>query len=145
MRYIDLSIQTLLFLGVLISLIVATEFIEIYLLTLGFQFLMGVWQGGGSLIAQLLEGKQSSRQRHFTFSLVYLAIFFLFILVDDSFLFNDYEDPNASQARLILQWVEFFVLLAPPWMLAIYCYVITWRTTFGRFKKTTNFLPHINF
>jgi hypothetical protein len=134
MRYVDFTVQTLLILlglGLLIftwrdsdwpsSLVVA-------------QMFLGPWQVLSSIIGVAFRGAAHKRKRiHLLLSVLYFVILFSGLWIGSEYRYR-WSDMMTS-----------FYMFAVPWTLALYYYLITWRIVFPNNKKTSNFLPHINF
>ncbi|MBL0745026.1 hypothetical protein [Chryseolinea lacunae] len=123
MKYVDLAIQTLLFLaaaGVVITHFGAPDW-EMGILLV--QILLGPWQLLGSLAAVLLRTRQHElKVPHLAISWIY--IFVLLVVSRDH--------------------VSVMLVTVPAWLLAAYYYVVTWKVALHR-KHDGKFLPHLSF
>ena len=135
---IDFFGQTVIFCSIPVMLILGKRS-EWVIAILAAQYAMGVWQMVSSLVSVVSRGSAfNSKIRHFLISISYLLLFAFLITLSKS-LENFYDDQGFTW---ILAAIGFF---GPPWMLAIYYYIITWRLVLPRQKKHSSFLPHINF
>jgi hypothetical protein len=127
MKYIDLAIQTLLFVFAIGLLILSFgEGTDWYFAVLYAQILLGPWQLLGSLTSILL------RTRHFKLKIIHqvlswVVLFWLYIAGINS----------EGMPHVVL-------LIVVPWMLAFYYYVITWSEVIGK-RAQGKFLPHLSF
>jgi hypothetical protein len=141
MKYIDLIIQTLFALALLMIAIVSTV-PDKFSLLLALQFCVGVWQVFVSAVSAIRNEDLSPRIAH----LKYCAIYFVVFLVCGMLMQWIMQFPsNRITYGKLVGWVAMIYLIGPPWALAIYHYVISWRLVLNRHRKTSNFLPHINF
>jgi hypothetical protein len=141
MKYLELTVQTLFAIALVIVLSRIAHGEEIALL-LALQFIVGIWQMLVSVISVLRTGSESPRRKHLEYSTIYITVLILSMMAFSSVVnmisINDeYLD--------ILGRVGLGFLLGPPWILAIYHYTISWKLAFNRHKKSSSFLPHINF
>jgi hypothetical protein len=127
LKYLDFGIQTL-SLGAaawfLIEAIGDTQAIGVIFLI---QLILGIWQLLSSALT-LTFSRNRFKRLHFDISVVYLVI--LFVL---------------SIAQFHSGYLFGVFLIVPPWLLAIYYYVLTWLEVFPRYSRRSSFLPHINF
>lgn len=136
-RFIDLSVQTILFIAVPVTLIYFRGKPSWLSELLGIQFVMGVWQMSGSFLSVVFKGPAFRRKlRHFTISSAYLLLFVLLLTT---------RTTSGYQAGYLSEIVTGICCFGPPWALAIYYYITTWQLVFPRQKKLSNFLPHINY
>lgn len=137
MRYIDFAVQTLFLLAGFLSPVWVVTFdagTSWLLPVLAAQMYLGIWQMLSCLIALLAKKRAYAQKRiHFLISVSYLATLILAWWTGAEAFYN-------FDNSLFLVY-----LIAPAWMLAIYYYILTWRVAFAGYKKTSNFLPHINF
>jgi hypothetical protein len=102
------------------------------------QMLLGPWQMLSGLISILIKSTGYRQKRiHFVVSIIYLAVLGLGIWSG--------EQGYLPLNRNLLETLAMLGLTIPAWILGTYYYVLTWRTVFPGYKKTSSFLPHINF
>lgn len=123
MKYIDLTIQTLLFLAAIILVGMYFGQHEGAAIILLPQMFLGPWQLMGSLASVLL------RTREYELKVPHLAISWIYIVVL----------VVASRAH-----VPMMLLTVPAWMLATYYYVVTWKVVLHP-THGGKFLPHLSF
>jgi heme A synthase len=134
MRYIDFAVQTLLILFGIGLLVFAASTEESYPVVLIAQLFLGPWQVISSIGSVSLRGNAYKfKIIHLIGSAVYFAV--LFIAMWIGLKFNYHWNDETVMSYLII----------PPWLLAFYYYRITWRIAFPIYKKSSSFLPHINF
>jgi hypothetical protein len=127
MRKFDFIVQTIL-MGAGALLISASALDHEYLVPFMIcQFLIGLWQYGGSLIAFFFKSA-AYRKRYIQVSSCYLlSLAIIFALRFPSPIFN------------------LLYLILPAWILAIYYYKLTWQSAFINGHNESKFLPHTNF
>jgi hypothetical protein len=134
MRYIDFTVQSLLILLGLGTLIFTWEDSAWPRDVLIVQLLLGPWQVLSSVIGVTLRSAAyKQKTRHLIASAIYIAVWIMAGRIGGM---NNYVWNNA---------VIMSFLIIPPWILVFYCYRITWRITFPGYKRNGNFLSHINF
>jgi hypothetical protein len=130
MRYIDLSVQSLLFLAGIVLLIVYRHepMSAIFLI----QLLLAPWQMTSSLISLITKAGQWRQKRiHLALSCLCLMIFF----VSENSKTILFENSN-------LAYVLFLTI--PPMTLAVFYYILTWKWVAERRNKGS-FLPNLGF
>jgi hypothetical protein len=138
LKRIDFLGQTVIFcfIPILLILIKKSDWIIVILAS---QYAMGVWQMVSSFLSIVFRGPAfNSKIKHFLVSICYLLLFALCLTLGKGW---GYSYANHG-FLVILAAIGFF---APPWILAIYYYIVTWRLAVPRQKKHSSFLPHINF
>jgi hypothetical protein len=124
MKYVDITGQTILLMA---TLVLGTTY-GLYGVALG-QLLIGVWQLTSSLVSVAANSTFAKKKLwHLLISIGYLAA--LGIIYS-----NDFFAQGGA-------WI--FALLAAPWILAIYYYVITCLWVFTN-NKRGSFLPNLSF
>ena len=127
-KYIDFSVQTLLFVAVLVILIGRLGGSDTLLLVLWMQLLIGPWQVLSSVISVGVRARMyKPKTIHLIISALYLTVLFSFPL---------------SMYSPVLARIIFMV---PAWILAIYYFVLTCLATFQRRGRQSSFLPHTSF
>jgi hypothetical protein len=127
MKYVDLTIQTLLFIFAIVLLILSFgEGTEWYFVVLYAQMLLGPWQLLGSLASILLK------TRHYRLKIVHQVLSWIVLLVLYSMGRSSGDMPHPA------------FLIVVPWMLAFYYYFITWNEVVGN-QTRGKFLPHLSF
>lgn len=135
MRYIDLLVQSVILILAIVLTSLGIGKDDFWIALLFFQFLIGAWQLLSSVVSVLKHRSGSPKKFHFTLSLIYLAILFVTTAILRM----------VAADNSLPEWLWRTYLIGPPWILAIYHYMLTWRMMFSRYKKSSNFLPHINF
>jgi hypothetical protein len=139
LKRIDWLGQTLIFCSIPIMLILSKGNSNSIVVILAAQYAMGFWQMASSFVSVVFRGPAfNSKTKHFLVSVGYLLLLGLLIVLNKTW-GHSYQEQSFP---VILAATAFF---APPWMLAIYYYAITWRLVFPAKKKRSSFLPHINF
>jgi hypothetical protein len=133
MRYVDLTIQTLIMLFALGFLIYTYGEGDWPMSILIAQMILGPWQMTSSFVSIIAKADLwKSKRIHFLISCCYL----LFI----------YACVNVTIPELKPSGIIFGLLLTiPAWSLALFYYVITWSTVFPRKKNRGSFLPNLSF
>ncbi|AYB29902.1 hypothetical protein [Chryseolinea soli] len=127
MKYVDLAIQTLLFVFALALLILFFDNGEQwYFVVLYAQILLGPWQLLGSLTSILLK------TRHYRLKIVHQVLSWIVLLVLYIVARNTGQMPHPA------------LLILVPWMLASYYYLITWNEVISK-RTQGKFLPHLSF
>ncbi|HEY5749723.1 MAG TPA: hypothetical protein VIU12_26825 [Chryseolinea sp.] len=127
MKYIDVTVQTLLFVFAISLLIVSFgEGAHWYFAVLYAQILLGPWQLLGSLTSILLKTK------HFRLKIVHQVLSWVVLL----WLYIGGIN-NDGMPQVVL-------LIVVPWMLAVYYYLITWSELVAK-RTQGKFLPHLSF
>lgn len=127
MKYVDLAIQTLLFVFAIALLILSYDGGEQwYFVILYAQVLLGPWQLLGSLTSILLK------TRRYRLKIVHQVLSWIVLLVLYIIGSNTGEMPHPA------------LLILVPWMLAFYYYLITWNEVIGK-RAQGKFLPHLSF
>ena len=122
-KYLDIGIQTLLFLTAVASIIAGLpRFNVLYLLFV--QYLVGVYQLISCGVSLIFSENKKFKVVHFILSIIYLSALFAFT-----------DNPA-------LQIMNQPLLMIPPWLLAVYYYAISFPV---RSQKRTRFLPNIGF
>jgi len=130
MRYVDLVMQTLIIstalFGVGLALFVHDDYSGIAFLA---QACLGVWQMASSLTSVVTRSKELKRKTsHLVLASGYLLISFTMLFL--------HTNPFGEMALMVF-------LIGPPWLLAIYYYLTTWRVAFPRYNSYTEFLPYM--
>lgn len=134
MRYVDFTVQTLLILLGLGLLVFTWGDSDWPSAMMAAQMFLGPWQVLSSIIGVAFRGAANKRKRiHLLLSALYFVILFGALWVGSEYQYRC-SDVMTS-----------FYMIALPWSLALYYYLITWRIVFPNNKKTSSFLPHINF
>lgn len=122
MKYIDLSIQTLIMLfalGLLIISVGGNEGIEVLLYA---QLFLGPWQLLSSLVSIIARSPFYVNKRiHFFASILYLIFLYAY----------------GMQSIMLL--------IIPSWTLGLLYYVLTWKWILIQTKKRGSFLPNLSF
>jgi hypothetical protein len=126
MKYIDLFVQTILIL-LAIPFAVAATGTQGLINFLVVQFFVGVWQVTSCFLSLVVHPKRDNRTKHAHLMLSFTLILMMII------------------AAHIHTGTAKFLLLGPPWILAVFYYSISWRNVFPRQKNRSKFLPHISF
>lgn len=127
MKYIDLAVQTLLFVFAIGLLFISFgEGPHWYFAVLYAQILLGPWQLLGSLTSILLK------TRHFKLKIIHQVLSWVVLL---GLYIAGIENEGMPQVVL---------LIVVPLMLAFYYYVITWSEVIGK-RAQSKFLPHLSF
>jgi hypothetical protein len=139
--YIDFAGQTILMMGLLLSLgaaIMGVKYDEWLFLLLCAQMYLGPWQMLSCLISILIKSHGYKQKRiHFVIAILYLITLMLGLWFGSqgALLF---EDETLRIAGIL-------ALTIPSWVLGIYYYVLTWHIAFPTYKSHSSFLPHTNF
>jgi hypothetical protein len=132
MRNLDFIVQSTLIGASLLMATIGLFKPEFFFFCFIGQFLIGIWQYGGALIAALFNSAKY-RKKYFSLSSIYLLSLTAFVLLEKYF---SLEVPPS---------LFVFYLIIPAWCLAVYYYRLTWRTVFIDQKNQSGFLPHTNF
>ncbi|HYC86613.1 MAG TPA: hypothetical protein VEB86_15375 [Chryseosolibacter sp.] len=126
MRILDLIIQTLLA-GLALEAAVSRWLDhDVTFNFMGVQFLMGSWQMASSLVSLVRPGPLfKGKLVHFTAASLYLISLFAIPEVQTD--------------------IPAWYFIGPPWVLAAYYYLLTWKSVLVNRKQPTRFLPHTNF
>jgi len=128
MKYVDFSVQSILFVAVLVILLFNLGGSDTLLLVLSMQLVIGPWQLLSSLISVgLRAGKYKLKVIHLIISGVYLASLFLW--------------PFGEFPKTTMK----FIFMVPAWSLAVYYYILTILSTFKTSARQSSFLPHTSF
>jgi len=128
MKYIDFSVQSILFVAVLVVIMANIVGNDAVRVVVWMQLLVGTWQLLSSVISVGMRSRlYKLKAIHLIICALYLAV--LFILPFRRF---------TASTTLI-------VLMAPAWTLAIYYYMVTSLATFQRPSRQGSFLPHTSF
>ena len=128
MKYVDFSVQSILFAAVLVVFIANIGGIDAVRVVLWMQLLVGSWQLLSSVISVRMRSRlYKLKAIHLVISALYLAV--LFILPIRTF---------TLSTTLIIH-------MAAAWTLAIYYYMLTSLATFQRPSRQGSFLPHTSF
>ena len=128
MKYIDFSVQSILFVAVLVIIITSLGGSDTLLLILWMQLFVGPWQLLSSLISVATRSfKHKLKAIHLAISAVYLMCLFLW----------PFREFSETTTRI--------VFMVPAWMLAVYYYILTTLTTFQTTRRQSSFLPHTSF
>lgn len=141
MRYVDLSIQSIFF-GLLIGVLVTLHYHGEFALVALLQFFVGAWQLLISVVSVLRNGSDSVRRKHLDYSTIYIGVFIVGAILIS---FGLHVFPARGIAQTVLESIVGIYVFGLPWILAVYHYTISWKLVFNRHKKSSNFLPHINF
>jgi hypothetical protein len=127
MKYIDFSVQSLMFVAVLI--IVATNISDnVAPSLLSIQLVVGTWQLLSSLISVGLRARMYKLKTiHLVVSVIYISILFII----------PFQELSRNVALMIL--------MVPAWPLAVFYYAITSFVTFQSPGRQSSFLPHTSF
>jgi hypothetical protein len=126
MKYVDLVVQTILIILGIVA--VFTDRMGVLMV----QMVLGPWQMISCSVSLIAKGPEFKHKRiHFILSCVYLVVFF--------------ASGVMTKGSQFSKELMFFLLILPPWSLAVYYYLSTIRVAFPRHRKTSSFLPHINF
>ena len=129
MRGFDFLIQTATLLATLVLVFMAWEDRDMWLFVMVLQFVIGTWQYVSGAIWLMAYPKVRSRRIHMMLATIYLIILFTTAMIN-------HVDGNKFYA------VYVFGL---PWLLAMYYYLISWRTVFPKAGRLSKFLPHVSF
>lgn len=122
MKYLDVSIQTIIVFVALVALIFSFEEQGWLTPVLVAQFLMGTWQLLSSAISVGMKAPfHKAKKWHLGISLVYLVVLY------------------AIGFKFLL------IIIVPFWTLAFYYYFITWKWVLHKVKKRSRFLPNLGF
>jgi hypothetical protein len=128
MKYIDFSVQSILFVAVLVVLIANIGGSDAVRVVLWMQLLVGPWQLLSSVISVGMRSRlYKLKTIHLIISALYLAV--LFIL----------------PFRRFTESTSMIILMVPAWTLAVYHYLLTTLATFQRPVRQSGFLPHTSF
>ncbi len=141
MKYVDLTIQSI-SAGLLIGLLIALNYHGEFALVALLQFFVGAWQMLISLFSVLRNGSESVRRKHLDYSIIYIGIFIVGAILIS---FGLHVFPVHKIAQNVLEWIVGIYVFGLPWILAVYHYTISWKLVFNKHKKSSSFLPHINF
>ena len=127
MKYIDFSVQSLLFVTVLI-IIAAKIGDNVAPSLVSMQLVVGAWQLPSSLISVGLRTRlYKLKAIHLVVSVIYVSILFIIPF------------PELSRT------VSLIILMVPAWALAVSYYAITSFVTFQSTTRQSSFLPHTSF
>lgn len=127
-KYIDFSVQTLMFVAVLAIVIGQIGGTDAILLVLWMQLLVGPWQVVSALISVGL------RRRMYKVKAVHLVLSGIYL-----------TGLCISPVWQLSQSATLIILMAPAWTLAVFYYVITILATFQGPTRQSSFLPHTSF
>jgi hypothetical protein len=128
MKYIDFSVQSLLFIAALVVIIGNIGGSDAVRVVLWMQLLLGPWQVLSSVISVGI------RTRMYKLKVIHL-------IVSASYLSALFFIPFRKFSEV----TTLIAFMAPAWTLAIYYYVLTCRDTFQRSTRQSSFLPHTSF
>ena len=127
-KYIDFSVQSLMFVAVLVILLGQIGGSDAILLVLWMQLLVGPWQVISSLISIGLRRRMYRlKAAHLVASAIYLTGLL------------------TSPLRQLGESETLIILMVPAWTLAVFYYVLTILATFQRPARQSSFLPHTSF
>ncbi len=141
MKYVDVTVQTILF---VIAFICGIDSILERNMNAGFfwtQFGVAIWQMSVSTWSMIATGSDIRRRHLELAGLYFLTLFVGFMAcigISSATKFNPVVTTTIT-------WISMTYIFVVPWIIAIYHYVVSFKLTFNRYKKTSNFLPHINF
>lgn len=134
-RYIDFSLQTLLFMASIVILVTAAFAPDTIGVIMIIQFFMGVWQVLSCVFSLIVYPHQNnSRRNHIVAAGLYMLSLFVFPAL-----------LNHHHVNIIPQWLIFSYFTVPAWGLALYYYWITFTGAFPNRIKRGSFLPNISF
>lgn len=133
-RYIDFTLQTLLFLAALVTLITAAFAPDTIAVVMIVQFFMGVWQVLSCVFSLVAYPNQNNNRRN---HIVTAALYVLSLFAFPALLNHD--------LNVIPEWLVIVYATVPAWSLALYYYWITFTRTFPNRIKRGSFLPNISF
>lgn len=133
-RYIDFTLQTLLFMAALATLITAAFAPDTLVVVMIVQFFIGVWQVLSCVFSMIAYSNQNNNRRN------HILIAALYVL--SLFVFPALVNHDLS---IFPEWVIIVYATVPAWSLALYYYWITITGTFPNRIKRGNFLPNISF
>jgi hypothetical protein len=127
MRKADFIVQTMLIgMGGIMAIASLFDRQAIFFLLIS-QFLIGIWQYGGSLIAYFFRAAKYNK-KYISIASCYLLSLVIF------------------QGLITVSPIAYMIyLIVPAWTFAIYYYKFTWQACFANSHKQSSFLPHINF
>lgn len=131
MKYLDLVIQTIIFVIGIVILLGTWEDVNWPYGILYAQMMLGPWQMVSSIVSVLTKAPLYRKKRLH----LLLAIIYLFAL---------YVCGNADTETLAHRFYG-FMLTVPAWALASFYYILTYRWVFPRIRKGGNFLPNLSF
>jgi hypothetical protein len=131
MKYLDLAIQTIIFIFGIVMLLVSWGEADWPFAILYAQALLGPWQMISSIVSVIAKAPLYKKKKlHLLLAAIYLMV--LYVCGNMSFV--------SISGR-------FFSLLltVPAWALAIFYFILTWKWVFPRIRKGGNFLPNLSF
>lgn len=127
-KYIDFSVQSLLFVNVLIIAITGDSSMGLLRVLLGMQLTVGSWQMLSSVISVGLRFPLYRLKKiHLISCAIYVTILFVF--------------PFDTYSRDVM----LAAFTVPAWCLAIFYYIVSTLATFQRPVRQSSFLPHTSF
>jgi hypothetical protein len=133
MKSLDVTVQSIAFAASLIFLGSAYVTLDWLLAFLCVQFFLGVWQVVSS-IGSLVVGSPLRKWKRWH---LVLAAFYLIMLYACANSTLPVFDESGIAIKLL------FVI--PAWALAIFYYILTWKTFLAKDQKLGKFLPHTGF
>lgn len=133
MKSIDFLIQTAVLLATLVLALAGFADRSMWLFVMLAQLFIGFWQYVGGIVWLIAYPKIKSRRIYIVVATAYLIVLFLGA--------EYYNMINRFSHNI---WYGAYVF-GLPWLLAIYYYVITWRSVILKSGKLSKFLPHISF
>lgn len=133
-RYIDYTLQTLLFLAAIATLVTAAFAPDTIAVIMIVQFFMGIWQVLSCVFSLILYPNQNNSRRN---HIVMAALYVLSLFVFPALLNHDLS--------IFPEWLIIVYATVPAWSLALYYYWITFTHTFPNRIKRGSFLPNISF
>ncbi len=129
MKYLDVIVQTLIILLGLVVVIMSFVLQESdWMFSILYaQLLLGPWQMLSSIVSVIVKAPlYKAKQYHLILSSIYLVVLMI-----------------IGISLPMLASIAFLLIL--PWALAIYYYVLSWKTIFPSTKRNGSFLPNLSF
>lgn len=134
MKYLDLIIQTLIFIfGITVLIWFSDEAAWPVNALLIVQMVLGPWQMLSSFASVVLQaGFHKVKRIHLGVSIIYLAVLYVYFYK---------SPPFFNHAGIVAK----LLLTVPAWTLAFFYYIVTWKWVLRGRKKRGSFLPHLSF
>jgi hypothetical protein len=131
MKYIDLIVQTLIFLVIAWNLIFSYSVTDWPMAVLLPQMLLGSWQLLSAFFSVVAKTPLFKlKLRHLCLSIVYLGLL----------------AASCTSGHLALTDItNEFLFMVPAWALGLYYYFLTWKWAVSSQRRHSSFLPHLNF
>lgn len=131
MKYLDLAIQTILFVFGIVMLFVSWGEADWPFAILYAQALLGPWQMISAIVSVIAKTPLHRKKRlHLLLAAIYLMVLYIC--------------GNLSVVSISGRFFS-MLLTVPAWGLAIFYYLLTWQWVFPRIRKGGNFLPNLSF